>query len=77
MDSDADGEITNYVVMTRTNMKEKQANEGQKSPKKKVSVRYAFEFVEKIHWKENSKKNQIAIDGTENTVKTDTGKILH
>ena len=44
---DADGEITNHMVMARTKTEEKQANEGPKSPKKKKSVSYAFKFVEK------------------------------
>ena len=44
---DADGEITNHMVMARTKTEEKQANEGPKSPKKKNSVSYPFKFVEK------------------------------
>ena len=34
--SDADGEITNHVVLARTKMKKKQASEGLKSPQKKA-----------------------------------------
>ena len=44
---DADGEITNHVVMARSKTEEKQANEGPKSPKKENSVSYPFKFVEK------------------------------
>ena len=47
MDRDADGEITNHMVMAKTKTEEKQTNEGQKSPEKKASVRYLFKFVEK------------------------------
>ena len=79
---DADGEITNHIIMAKTKAEEKQANEGPKSPKKKNSVSYPFKFVEKNHNKKSlegrfQKKIQTAIDGTENTVKTDTGKIIH
>ena len=35
---DADGEITNHIVMARTKAEEKQIAEGVKSPKKKNSV---------------------------------------
>ena len=78
----ADGEITNHIIMAKAKAEEKQANEGPKSPKKKSSVRYPFKFVEKNHNKKSleerfQKKIQTAIDGTENTVKTDTGKIIH
>ena len=44
---DADGEITNDMVMARTKMEEKQLNEGPKFPKKKASIRYPFNFLEK------------------------------
>ena len=44
---DADGEITNHIIMTKTKTEERQQNEAQKSPKKKNSVRYPFYFVEK------------------------------
>ena len=79
---DADGEITNHIIMAKTKAEEKQANEGPKSPKKKSSVSYPFKFVEKNHNKKSlegrfQKKIQTAIDGTENTVKTDTGKIIN
>ena len=79
---DADGEITNHIVMARTKTEERQLNEDQKSPKKKNSVRYPFYFVEKIHNKKSLEgrfqtKINTAIDGTENTVKTDTGRTIH
>ena len=79
---DADGEITNHMIMAKTKAEEKQANEGPESPKKKNSVSYPFSFVEKNHNKKSlegkfQNKIQTAIDGTENTVKTNTGKIIH
>ena len=46
---DADGEITNQVAMARTKAEEKQTADGVKSPKKKNSVSYPFQFVEKNH----------------------------
>ena len=77
----ADGEITNHMVMARNKTEERQANEGPKSPKKKNSVSYPFKFVEKKHNKKSleerfQKKIQTAIDGTGNTIKTN-GKIIH
>ena len=82
MGRDADGEITNHIIMAKTKAEEKQANEGPKSPKKKSSVRYPFQFVEKNHNKKSlegrfQKKIQTAINGTKNTVKTGTGKIIY
>ena len=67
--------------MAKPKTEEKQANEGQMSPKK-ASVRYPYKFVEKNHNKKSvkgkfQKKIQTPVDGTENTVKTDTGKLLH
>ena len=44
---DADGDITNHIVMARTKTEEKHLADGPKSPKKKNSVRYPFHFVEK------------------------------
>ena len=46
MGRDADGEITNHMVMARTKTEERQLNEGQKSARKNL-VRYPFYFVEK------------------------------
>ena len=82
MGREADSEITNHMVMARTKAEEKQANEGPNSPKNKISVSYLFSFVEKNHNKKSlegkfQNKIQTAIDGTENTVKTNTGKIIH
>ena len=79
---DADGEITNHMVMARNKAEERQAIEGSKSPQKKNSVSYTFKFVEKNHNKKSlegrfQNKIQTATDGTENTIKTDTGKIIH
>ena len=37
---DAEGEITNYIVMAKTKTEEKQSGENTKSPKKISSVRY-------------------------------------
>ena len=77
---DAGGEITKHIVMARSKAEEKQTAEGVKSPKKN-SVSYPFQFVEKNHNKKSlerkfQNKIQTAISGTENTVKTDTGKII-
>ena len=79
---DAEGEITNHIVMANTNTEGKQSGENAKSPKKKNSVRYPFSFVEKNHNKNFlerrfQNKIQTAISGTENTVKTDTGKVIN
>ena len=68
--------------MVRTKTEERQLASESKSPKKKVRVRYPFKFVEKKHnWKSLESrfqsKIQTAISGTENTVKTDTRKIIH
>ena len=45
---DADGEITNYIIMARIKTEEKQLNEWPMSSKKKNLVRYFFYFVERI-----------------------------
>ena len=79
---DAEDEITNHIIMAKTKNEEKQMEENMKSPKKKNSVRYPFSFVEKKSNKKSlegrfQNKIQIAISGTENTVKTDTGKIFN
>ena len=77
MGRDAEGEITNHIIMAKTKTKEKQSEENTKSPKKKSSVRYPFSFVEKNQNKKSSEgrfqnKTQTAISGTEKTVKTDS-----
>ena len=82
MGRDVDGEITNHMVMAGNKTEERQANEGPKSPKKKNSVSYHFKFEEKNHNKKSLEgrfpnKIQTAIDGTENTIKTKRGKIIH
>ena len=79
---DAEGEITNHMVMARTKTEERQLASEAKSPKKKIPVRYPFNFVEKRHNRKPlegmfQSKIQTAISGTKNTVKTDTGKIIH
>ena len=53
MDRDADGDITNHIMMARTKLEEKHLNDGPKSPKKKYSVRYPFYFVEKNYNKKS------------------------
>ena len=79
---DADGEITNHMVMARTKTEERQQASDSKSPKKRSSVSYPFKFLEKRHNRKSREgrfqsKIQTAVSGTENTVKTDTGKIIH
>ena len=76
---DAEGEITNHVIMARTKTELKHLKEGPKSPKKKNSIIYPFSFVEKNYNKNSLEgifrnKIQTAMSGTESTVKTDTGK---
>ena len=78
----ADREITNHIIMARNKTEERQLNEGPKSPKKKNSVRYPIYFVEKNYNKKSlegrfQKKIQKAISETENTMKTDTAKIIN
>ena len=79
---DADGDITNHIVMARTKTEEKHLTDGPKSPKKKNSVRYLFYFVEKNCNKKSlegkfQNKIQIAVSGTESTIESDTGKIIN
>ena len=79
---DTEGEITNHMVMARTKIKERQLASETKSPKKKIPVRYPFNFVEKRHIRKSlegrfQSKIQTALSGTENTVKTDTGNVIH
>ena len=75
---DADGEITNHMVMARTKTEERQLASDSKSPKKRNPIRYPFKFVEKRHNRKSLagrflSKIQTAISGTENAVKTVTG----
>ena len=79
---DADGEITNHMVMARTKTEERQLASESKSPKKRNSVRYPFKFLEKRHNRESleirfQSKIQTAVSGTENTVKSDTEIMIH
>ena len=46
---DAEGEITNHIIMAKTKNEGKQSGESTKSPKKKNSVGYPFSFIEKNH----------------------------
>ena len=46
---DAEGEVTNHMVMARTKTEERQLASQMKSPKKKIPVRYPLNFVEKRH----------------------------
>ena len=75
---DAEGDITNHMVLAKTKLEEKHPAEGQKSPKKKHLVRYPFNFVEKNYIIKSLdgrfKKKQTAISGTESTFKPDPGK---
>ena len=68
--------------MARTKTEERQLASELKSPKKRSSVRYPFKFPEKRHNQKSlegrfQSKIQTAVSGTENTVRTDTGKIIH
>ena len=70
------------MVMARTKSEERQLAAETKSPKNRNSVRYPFKFLEKRHNRKSlegrfQSKIQTAISGTENTVKTDTGRIIH
>ena len=65
------------MVIARTKTEERQLASETKSPKKRVPVRYLFNFVEKRHNRKSlegrfQSKIQTAQSGTENTVKTDT-----
>ena len=78
---DGEGEITNHIIMARNKTEEKNLAEGPNSPEKKNLVSYLFKLREKNHNKKSlegkfQKKIQTAISGNENTVKTDTGKII-
>ena len=78
----ANGVITQHIVMTRTKTEERQLAAETKSPKKRNSIRCPFKFLEKRHNRKClegrfQSKIQTAISGTENTIKTDTGRIIH
>ena len=77
---DEEGDVTNYLVMAKTKAEE---NAVYKQPKKKNSVsENPFKFVEKNYNRKSlerkfQKKVQTAVNGTEHTVTTDSGKIIH
>ena len=58
-------------------MEERQLVSDAKSPKKKIAVRYPINFFQSREEGRFQSKIQTAISGTENTVKTDTGKSIH
>ena len=76
-----EGEVSNHLTMARTKLDEKAMTE--KPPKKKNSVgKYPFQFFEKNHNRKSlegrfQRKLQTAVSGTEHTVTTDTGKVIH
>ena len=76
-----EGEVSNHLIMAQINTEEKALTE--KSPKKKNSVgKYPFQFFEKNHNEKSlegrfQRKLQTAVSGTEHTVTTDTGKVIH
>ena len=77
---DEEGDVTIYLVMAKTKAEEKAVD---KQPKKKNSVsEYPFKFVEKNCKRKSlegkfQKKIQTAVNGTEHTVTTESGKIIH
>ena len=81
VDRNGDGEVSNHIVMARTKSEEKAQTEN--TPKKKNSVgKYPFQFFGKNHNKKSlegrfQKNIQTAVNGTEHTVTTDTGKVIH
>ena len=74
-----EGDVTNYLVMAKTKTEEKAVDK----PKKKNSVsEYPFNFVEMNHNRKSlegrfQKKIQTAVSGTEHTVTTESGKLVH
>ena len=69
------------MMMARTKTEERQLASEAKSAKKKIPVRYPFNFVEKRHNRKSlegrfQSQIQIAISGTENTVRTYRLKIF-
>ena len=77
---DEEGVVTNYLVMAKTKAEEKAVDE---QPKKKTSAsEYPFKFVEKNYNRKSlegtfQKKIQTAVNGTEHTVTTESGKTIH
>ena len=74
-----EGDVTNYLVMAKTKTEEKAVD----MPKKKNSVsEYSFKFEKKNHKRKSiqgrfQKKIQTAVSGTDHTVTTESGKLLH
>ena len=50
---DAEGEITNHIIVVKTKTEAKRVSEEPKSPKKKNLVTYPFHFVEKNYNKKS------------------------
>ena len=76
---DADGEMTNHMVMARTNVEDRQ-NEGSESKLNNFSLIF-FSVCRKEHNKKSPEErfqNQIqtAIGGTQNSVKPDLGNLI-
>ena len=77
---DEEGDVTNYLVMAKTKAEEKAVDE---QPKKKKSVsEYPFKLVEKNNNRKSlegkfQKKIQTVVNGTEHTVTTESGKVIH
>ena len=75
-----EGDVTNYLVMAKTKAEEKAVD---KQPKKKNSVsEFPFKFVEKKYNRKSLEGKfqteiQTAISGTEHTITTDCGKVIH
>ena len=81
---DYEWEITNHLVIACTKIEERQLASETKLPKKKkkLLVRCSFNLFEKRHNRKSLEgrlqpKIQTALCGTANTVKTDTGKVIH
>ena len=77
---DAEGEMTNHNVLARTKTEERQLASETKSPKKKIPVRYPSTLLKRDRKSLEGRfqsEIQTAISGTQNTVKTDTGKVIH
>ena len=78
---DAEGEITNHIIMAKTKNEEKQSGESAKSPKKKIRLDTLSHSLKKNYNKKSlegrfQNKIQTTISGTENTVKRDTGNVI-
>ena len=76
---DEEGYVINYLVMAKTKAEEKAVD---KQTKKNSVSKYAFKFVEKNYNRKASegkfqKKIQTTVSGTEHTVTTESGKVIH